>query len=239
MSSLLLPVAAIAAGFVSASSPCVLPVIPGYLAAVSAGDADEVGRESRMRRAVGFVAGFTIVFTLLGATASAVGGFLFSQLDLALRLAGTMLIVFGLHTLGVVRWPRLGNERRPFELQPVESHPRRSVALGVVFAIGWTPCIGPILATILTKAAVDASLVEGMWLLVLYSIGLGVPFVAVAFWFDRSRGVRLWLARRSAFLEKVVGVTMVLVGVGYLTGVWSAVLVSMQGWLVDAGWPAL
>lgn len=238
MNSAFLPVAAVAAGFVSASSPCVLPVIPGYLAAVSVTD-ESGGRERRVAGAVGFVVGFTIVFTTLGATASAVGGFLFERLDLALRVAGISLVVFGLHTLGVVYWPRLGRERRPFELHAVGTGPRRAVALGVVFAIGWTPCIGPILATILTKAAVDASLVEGMWLLLLYSIGLGVPFVAVAFWFDRSRRVRLWLARRSRALQQVAGVTMVLVGVGYLTGIWSTALADLQGWLVDAGWPAL
>ena len=239
MSSALLPAAAVAAGFVSASSPCVLPVIPGYLAAVSATRADDDCIERRVIGAVGFVVGFTIVFTVLGATASAVGGFLFDRLDLALRLAGITLVVFGLHTLGVVYWSRLGQERRPIALHSVGTGPKRAVALGAVFAIGWTPCIGPILATILTKAAVDASLVEGMWLLLLYSIGLGVPFVAVAIWFDRSRRVRLWLALRARMLQGLAGVTMVLVGVGYMTGAWSRVLTGLQGWLVDAGWPAL
>ena len=239
VSSALLPAAAVAAGFVSASSPCVLPVIPGYLAAVSATRADDDCVERRVIGAVGFVVGFTIVFTVLGATASAVGGFLFDRLDLALRLAGIALVVFGLHTLGVVYWSRLGRERRPIALHSVGTGPKRAVALGAVFAIGWTPCIGPILATILTKAAVDASLVEGMWLLLLYSIGLGVPFVAVAIWFDRSRRVRLWLALRARMLQGFAGVTMVLVGVGYMTGAWSRVLTGLQGWLVDAGWPAL
>ena len=158
MNGLLLPFAAIAAGVVSASSPCVLPVLPGYIAAVSATDTDDGGRRPRARiiGAFGFVGGFTIVFTVLGATASALGGLLYEQLDSALRVAGVVLIVFGLHTLNVFRWSALAGERRPVAMHLVGRGPRRAVGLGAAFALGWTPCIGPILATILTKAAADA-----------------------------------------------------------------------------------
>ena len=241
MNGLLLPFAAIAAGVVSASSPCVLPVLPGYIAAVSATGAE--GSEERPRQriigAFGFVAGFTIVFTVLGATASALGSLLYDQLDTALRVAGVVLIVFGLHTVGVVRWRALAGERRPVALHLVGRGPRRAVALGAAFALGWTPCIGPILATILTKAAADSSLIEGMLLLLLYSTGLGLPFIAVAVWFEKSQRLRRWMMRRSVLLQRVGGVTMVVVGVGYVTGAWSTIFTGLQGWLARTGWPPI
>ncbi len=241
MNGVLLPFAAIAAGVVSATSPCVLPILPGYIAAVSATDGNGVGLRPRARilGAFGFVAGFTIVFTVLGATASAVGGLLYDQLDTALRVAGVVLIVFGLHTLGVLRWSALARERRPVAMHNVGRGPRRAVALGAVFALGWTPCIGPILATILTKAAADASLTEGMLLLLLYSIGLGVPFIAIAVWFEKSERLRQLLARRSLMLQRVGGITMIIVGIGYVSGAWATLFTGLQGWLARTGWPPI
>ncbi len=241
MNGLLLPFAAVAAGVVSASSPCVLPVLPGYIAAVSAADTDDGGQRSRARiiGALGFVAGFTIVFTILGATASALGGLLYEQLDTALRVAGAVLIVFGLHTLGVLRWSALASERRPVAMHLVGRGPRRAAALGAAFALGWTPCIGPILATILTKAAADSSLIEGMFLLLLYSIGLGLPFIAVAIWFEKSLRPRRWMIRRALLLQRIGGATMVAVGIGYLTGLWATIFTGLQGWLARTGWPPI
>lgn len=241
MNGLLLPFAAVAAGVVSASSPCVLPVLTGYIAAVSTAGVEGGGERPRQRivGAFGFVAGFTIVFTVLGATASALGTLLYDQLDTALRVAGVILIVLGLHTLGVVRWRALAGERRLVALHLVGRGPRRAVALGAAFALGWTPCIGPILATILTKAAADASLIEGMLLLLLYSAGLGLPFIAIAVWFEKSLRVRRWMTRRSLLLQRVGGVTMVVVGVGYFTGVWATIFTGLQGWLARTGWPPI
>jgi len=241
MNGLLLPFAAIAAGVVSASSPCVLPVLPGYIAAVSASDTDDDGqrRGAKVIGAIGFVAGFTIVFTVLGATASALGGLLYEQLDTALRVAGAVLIVFGLHSLGVLRWSALAGERRPVAMHLVGRGPRRSVALGAAFALGWTPCIGPILATILTKAAADSSLIEGMLLLLLYSIGLGLPFIAVAIWFEKSQRPRQWMIHRSVLLQRIGGATMIAVGIGYLTGAWATIFTGLQRWLARTGWPPI
>ncbi len=241
MNGVLLPFAAIAAGVVSASSPCVLPVLPGYIAAVSSNDTDDSGPHPRARivGAFGFVAGFTIVFTVLGATASALGGLLYERLETALRVAGVVLIVFGLHTLGVVRWYALAGERRPVAMHLVGRGPRRAVALGAAFALGWTPCIGPILATILTKAAEDSSLLEGMLLLLLYSIGLGLPFIAIAIWFEKSQRPRQWMMRRSLLLQRIGGATMVAVGIGYVSGVWATIFTGLQGWLARTGWPPI
>ena len=249
MKGLLLPFAAVAAGVLSATSPCVLPVLPGYLAAVSATDrppfaTDEIDSDRLRSRpkvlgALGFVAGFTIVFTILGATASALGGLLYDQLDIVLKVAGVLLIVMGLHTLGVFRSRMLLGERRLVELHTVGNGPRRAIALGAAFEFGWTPCIGPILATILTKAAADSSLIEGMGLLLLYSLGLGLPFIALAIWFEHSDRPRHWLQRRSLLLQRIGGIAMLAVGLGYLTGLWATVFTVLQGWLARTGWPPI
>ncbi len=241
MNGALLPLAAVAAGIVSASSPCVLPVLPGYLAAVSSTDRGGLDGQPRpsIRGAIGFVVGFTIVFTALGATASAVGAMLYAQLDNALKVAGLMLIILGLSTLGVVPLRFLSFERRPVDMHRIAGGPRRSVLLGAVFGLGWTPCIGPILATVLTKAAADSSLTEGMVLLLLYSAGLGVPFIALAFWFDRSARIRRWLTRHTHTIERIGGIAMIIIGLGYLTGIWSTIFTGIQGWLARTGWPPI
>ncbi|CAN5440303.1 cytochrome c biogenesis protein CcdA [soil metagenome] len=244
MNGLLLPFAAVAAGVLSATSPCVLPVLPGYLAAVSATDTGQVEHDRlrarpRVLGALGFVLGFTIVFTVLGATASALGALLYDQLDVILRVAGFVLIAFGLHTLGLFRSRLLMSERRPVDLHAVGRGPGRAVALGAAFAFGWTPCIGPILATILTKAAADSSLAAGMGLLLLYSLGLGIPFIALAIWFDQSERPRKWLLRRASVLQRVGGIAMIAVGVAYLTGLWATVFAGLQGWLARTGWPPI
>lgn len=232
-----LAVAAIAAGFVSAASPCVLPVIPGYLAAVSGGAGQpSVPSGLSVRRATAFVGGFTIVFVLLGATASALGAALYGHLTLLLRIAGAALIVLGLHSMGVLRIPVLNRERRIGAVRGGNG-PVRAVALGAVFALGWTPCIGPILATVLTKAASTGSVGEGMLLLTLYSIGLGIPFVAIAAQFERSATMRGWLARHSRTIQRVGAAVMLLVGTAYLTGLWSTVFSGLQAWFARHGWP--
>lgn len=241
MSPLALPAVAIAAGFVSATSPCVLPVIPGYLAAVSttSGDFREDEWRPSRRGAVAFVAGFTVVFTLLGATASLAGRLLFDHLDSLLKLAGVMLIVVGATTAGLIRIPALDRERRLLDLDRVAGGPRRAFLLGIAFALGWTPCIGPVLATILTKAADDTTLVQGMVLLLLYSIGLGIPFLAVAWWFDRTQRARRFLGRHSRSIQRLGGIVMIIAGVGYLTGAWTALFTGLQRLLARTGWPPI
>lgn len=236
----LLPLGAVAAGVVSVSSPCVLPVLPGYLSAVSAVDRRQTDRPSRpsIAGAAGFVAGFTLVFSALGATASALGDLLYSQLDLVIKVTGIGLVVLGLHGWGVLRIRALDREGR-IDPQRAGTGPRRSILLGAVFALGWTPCIGPILATVLAKAATGTSLTQGVMLLMLYSLGLGLPFIALAVWFDRSQPARRWLARRGHLLERITATTLIVVGTGYLTGIWSTVFSSAQAWLARQGWPPI
>ena len=243
MTPFALPAVAVLAGVVSATSPCVLPVIPGYLAAVSTtgamtNDGVVEWRPSRAG-AVAFVVGFTAVFTMLGATASLLGRILFDQLDLFVKVAGATLIVVGAATAGLVRLPVLDRERRLVDLSRAAGGPRRAFFLGIAFALGWTPCIGPVLATILTKAAVDATLTQGVVLLLLYSAGLGIPFLAVAWWFDRTKRARRFLGRHARTVQRVGGIVLVIAGIGYLTGAWTSLFTGTQRALARTGWPPI
>lgn len=242
MNGIALPGLAVAAGLLSAISPCVLPVIPGYLAAVST-TADGHGAAAQWqpsrRGALGFVAGFTAVFTLLGATASFVGSLVFDHLGILLNVAGVGLIVLGAATSGLLDLPMLGRERRAFDLARVAGGPRRAMLLGVAFALGWTPCIGPVLAVILTKAAADATIWQGIILLLMYSVGLAIPFLAIAWWFDRTRRLRALLSRHARMLQRVAGAIMIAAGIGYLTGTWTLVFANIQRRLARLGWPPI
>jgi cytochrome c-type biogenesis protein len=241
VNAVVLPFVAVAAGIISASSPCVLPVIPGFLAAVSpdSGASTSADWHPSRRGAVGFVAGFTVVFTMLGATASVVGNALYSHLDVALKVAGIALVLFGAATAGLLRLPMINRERRMIPLDRFAGGPRRAFLLGVAFALGWTPCIGPVLATILTKAAADATLLQGVILLLLYSLGLGIPFLIVALWFERTRRPRAWIGRHAWTLQRIAGVVMILAGIGYITGAWAGLFTGVQRWLARTGWPPI
>jgi cytochrome c-type biogenesis protein len=178
--------AAIGAGIVSFLSPCVLPLVPAYLSFIAGSSFEELtakdGRQAPMARVVvaagAFIAGFAIVFMILGASASTLHHLLFQHLDIIVRVAGLVIIVLGLNIMGVFRIGLLAREAR-FQTAAGGS-PFAAFVAGLAFAFGWTPCIGPILATILTVAARHDSIGQGVTLLGLYALGLGVPFLAAA-----------------------------------------------------------
>ncbi|MHB2026277.1 MAG: cytochrome c biogenesis CcdA family protein [Elusimicrobiota bacterium] len=180
--------AAFAAGVASFLSPCVLPLIPGYLSMISGLSLDDLSKNSDHGRialrsglcAVFFVLGFSLVFTALGASASSLGRFLAGALPALDRIAGVLIILFGLHTAGLlpIRW--LYYEKR-FSWRTLSPGYVGSFLMGLAFAFGWTPCIGPILGAILALAATQSTISRGMILLCVYSLGLGVPFLAAAF----------------------------------------------------------
>lgn len=241
MSGLLLGLAAFAAGVLSITSPCALPLIPSYISYVSALPAGGGPRPSRVavvRASLLFVAGFSTVFVALGATASTLGVFLLRNLPALTRASGAVIIVVGLASLGLVRVPWLQRERR-FDLTKVARGPRGAFPLGMAFAFGWTPCIGPILATILTLAASAGSLVGGIALLATYSLGLGLPFVLIGLGFDRLKGTVGWLRRHGKAVERAGGVLLITVGVGYVTGTWQQFFLPAQRWFARYGWPPI
>ena len=240
MEALTLPVAAVIAGMLSFSSPCCLPLVPGYLSYMSALPVAELGsREARrvtVRAAIGFVAGFTIVFTALGIGVTFLGAALRRHQDTIVRGFGVVIIVLGLSTMGLLRIPVLARERR-LDLARVPRGPAWSVPMGMAFAAGWAPCVGPVLATILATASVSGTAWWGGTLLALYSIGLGIPFVALAVGFGHAQGSLAWLRRHAHHVEVAGGLLLVTVGVLFVTGRWQPLFRPMQRWFARYGWP--
>ena len=207
-----IPVAFLA-GFVSFLAPCVLPLVPGYLSAVSAVDADKLGEPGSARRvvlsSVPFVLGFTAFFVALGVGAALIGGRLFGDQFLLEKVAGFVLVVFGLAFMGLLPWPeRLVGAGL---LQGARSRGSR-VLLGGAFAVCAAPCIGPVLAGILVLAGSSESVAEGAILLGVYSLGLAVPFVLAGALFTRSMGAFRWLRDHYRAIQVTGGAIMVALG---------------------------
>jgi cytochrome c-type biogenesis protein len=213
-------IAAFGAGFLSFISPCVLPLIPGYLSFVSGvsleemrDDAAVAARRQVIVTSLAFVLGFSLVFIALGASASAIGKFLFRNSTILTRVAGALVIIFGLHTMGVFRLPFLETEKR---LQ-AGSKPKTlvgAVMVGMAFGFGWTPCIGPILSGILTLAGSKETVREGVVMLAVYSLGLGIPFLLASLTINKFFAVSARLRRHYHAIEVTSGA--LLVGIGLL-----------------------
>ena len=204
---------ALLAGFVSFLAPCVLPLVPGYLSAVSAVDADKLDQPGTARRvvvsSVPFVLGFTVFFVLLGVGASIVGGSLFDDQFLLEKIAGFVLVVFGLAFTGLLPWPE-----RLLGAGLVEGARGRGsrVLLGGAFAVCAAPCIGPVLAATLVLAGSSDTVAQAALLLVVYSLGLAIPFVLVGALFSRSMGAFRWLRDHYRAIQVTGGATMVALG---------------------------
>ncbi len=242
MGNLALPLFAVAAGIVSFSSPCSLPLIPGYVSYITALPASELeigqSRSVALRASLMFVAGFTVVFTALGASFALVGSVLLRNMDLMTRVAGVGIVLMGLGMLGLLRLPGFYRERR-LDLGRIARGPGSAFPLGMAFAIGWTPCIGPILATILAIAGATQSVAWGAFLLMLYSLGLGIPFVLTAVWFHRARSSLDWFRRHGRRIETTGGVMLVTVGTMFVTGAWQAMFIPLQRAFAKWGWPPI
>ncbi|MDE2149324.1 MAG: cytochrome c biogenesis protein CcdA [Gammaproteobacteria bacterium] len=221
---------ALLAGIVSFLSPCVLPLVPGYLSYVSGCSLGELRGDVQLgadgsaslhrvvvRRtalhALLFIAGFATVFVALGASATVIGRFLLGHGGLFNTLAGALIIIFGLHLSGVLRIPLLYREKR-FDGGVSGGSVAGSYGMGMAFAFGWTPCIGPILAGVLALAATQATLAQGIGLLLVYSLGLGLPFLLAAF---SVNGLLAFAARFKRFFRAVEIVSgALLIGIGGL-----------------------
>lgn len=213
-------ISALGAGIVSFLSPCVLPLVPGYVAYVSgrsASASEQAGRLRPFAMSLFFVLGFTTVFVALGASATALGQLLLSVKYQANLLAGLIVIVFGLFMIGIVRWSWLQRDAR-FHIDLPQAGPVSAYLLGLAFAFGWTPCIGPVLGAILTTSAASATVGQGVLLLLVYSIGLGLPFLAVALSTDRLVGRLRRLGRLGRSLQIGAGAVMIAMGVAMITG---------------------
>src|SRR5271168_4135202 len=227
--------AALIAGILSFLSPCVLPLVPPYLIYLTGATIEHVANDetaSSSRRAVMisallFVLGFSTVFVALGATASLIGTVIrawSAQLSIA---AGIVILVMGLHFLGLTRIGFLMREGRLSIPKPVGLW--GAYVMGLAFAFGWTPCIGPILAAILSMAAAEATVAKGAGLLAVYSAGLGIPFLAAAFMIERFSSLFATMKRHLATVERAMGVALVVTGIAFLTGSVSTVSI----WLLE------
>jgi cytochrome c-type biogenesis protein len=224
---------AFAAGILSFISPCVLPLVPGYLSFISGISLEEMrasgnpaAPRARATRHVflaslAFVVGFSLVFVALGATASTLGTFLFQRISLLGKIAGALLILFGLHTMGLLRFGWLYKEARLEARRPVGA--LGAFVVGLAFAFGWTPCIGPILGSILALAAEEGTLQRGVNLLAVYSLGLGLPFLATSLAIDRFFAAFARIRRHYRTIEVVAGLLMVVVGVLIFTDQFSLI----------------
>jgi cytochrome c-type biogenesis protein len=215
--------AAFAAGLVSFLSPCVLPLIPGYLSFMTGLTTAELSDDSRsevqvMVPAMLFVLGFSLVFVALGASASVLGQFLSAYRDVLEKVAGVVVILFGVLMLGFVKVPWLYGEARA-DMSASRSFGRgAALVMGMAFAAGWTPCVGPILGSILALAGSSGSVARGALLLFAYSLGLGIPFLLVALLFGRAKPLLKWLNRHSLVINRVAGVLLIAVGLLIFTG---------------------
>ena len=233
---------AFAGGMLSFLSPCVLPLVPGYLSLMSGVSVTQLttstptGDDTRriLQATLLFVAGFTIVFTLLGAGASAVGQTLLRHQQGLNQVAGGLTIVMGLFIAGVLVPGAMQRERR-FHVLPESLGVFAPPLMGMAFAFGWTPCIGPILSVVLSTAATQSTLGRGVGLLVAYSIGLGVPFVAAGLGLGRLTGVFGWVKRHYRALNLVSGAFLVGFGVLLLTNNLGEVSGTIQRFMQDVG----
>jgi cytochrome c-type biogenesis protein len=227
--------AALIAGLVSFLSPCVLPLVPPYLIYLTGATIEHVANDepdSSSKRAVMvsaamFVLGFSTVFVALGASASLIGSLIRAWSAQLSIIAGIVIILMGLHFLGLTRIGLLMREGRLAMAKPVGLW--GAYAMGLAFAFGWTPCIGPILAAILSVAAAEATVTRGAALLAVYSAGLGIPFLLAALMVEQFSSLLARLKRHLVNVERAMGVLMVLTGIGFLTGAVSNVSI----WLLE------
>ncbi len=211
-------------GLISFISPCVLPIVPGYLSFISGVSFDEMQStddRSRVRKRIllntfAFVIGFSVVFILLGASATAIGRFLKEEIDTISKIAGIIVIVFGLHMTGIFKIPFLNYEKR-FHTQGKRLGLLGAFLVGLAFAFGWTPCIGPILAGILVVASQQETVGQGIILLTSYSLGLGIPFILTGLSVTAFFSLFNRFKRHLHTVEIVGGILLVIVGVLIMT----------------------
>ena len=234
-SSLLLAIpVALLAGLVSFVSPCVLPLLPGYLSYASGLGASEISEGTGNRRLLvlgtaGFVLGFAVVFVLTGAFIGGLGGVLLANQRLITLIAGLLIIVMG---LGFIGWLPMPAQWRP-------KAPRMGAAasplLGIAFGLGWTPCIGPTLSVVLTLALTEGSAARGGFLAFVYAIGLGLPFLAFAVAFTKLNKHFEWLKRNQRRLTVAGGILLVAVGLAMVSGLWDIVVGYLRQWASSFG----
>lgn len=232
---------AFAAGFLSFLSPCVLPLIPSYVTFITGMSLDELTAEDEQRERVQrsvlihgllFILGFTIVFVILGASATFLGSLFNYAREWVERVGGVLLIALGLYLLGVLRLPGADREWR-VHLGDKPIGYLGTVLVGVTFGAGWTPCVGPVLGGILTLAATSGSVSSGAGLLLVYSAGLAIPFIAAALLLRRFLGSMPTVGRWLPWVNRISGGILVVLGIMLATGSFALLTAIMANWTPD------
>ncbi|MDQ0599868.1 cytochrome c-type biogenesis protein [Streptomyces canus] len=226
---LALPIAVLG-GLISFFSPCVLPLVPGYLSYVTGVSGTDLAEARRGRMAAGaslFVLGFTVVFVSGGALFGFFGQTLQEERGVLSKVLGVLMILMGIFFMGMMPW--LTQREFRFHTKPATGLAGAPL-LGALFGIGWTPCIGPTLSSVQTLAMQDGSAVRGAILTVAYCLGLGVPFVVAAVAFRKALGAFAWVKRHYVWVMRIGGTMMIVTGVLLLTGAWDRIVQEMQVW---------
>ena len=207
------------AGIVSFLSPCVLPLIPGYLSFICGTDLENLQKKTKyfiLEKSLLFVLGFSIIFILLGASSTFFGSFLLNKSNIFSNVISIIIIIFGLYLLGIVKFNFLNNEFK-FYISKYSNSFFFPLIVGMGFAFGWTPCIGPILGSILALASLENTLIQGIFLLITYSIGLGIPFVLAGYYMGNflvfSKKARKFISK----IQKISGLVLIVTGILILT----------------------
>jgi cytochrome c-type biogenesis protein len=202
-------------GMLAFISPCILPLLPVYMMYM-AGSSENNDKKKLIINTLGFIIGFTIVFVLLGATATSLGRLISDNKLLLQRAGGVVIIIFGLNYMGVIRLSLLNRERR-LNLHGSRGSFSGSILFGIVFSFGWTPCLGAFLGSALIKASSMNTVVSGILLLIIFSLGLGLPFIITAVIFDKLRGVFTWIKKNYRIVNLVSGTVLIIVGLLMVT----------------------
>jgi cytochrome c-type biogenesis protein len=229
------PTIAFTAGLLSFLSPCVLPLIPSYITFITGLSLDDVTKARRAALTHGalFVLGFSLIFLALGATASALGRIFFVQRDLLAKVGGVIIIIFGLYLLGVLNIGMFGRERR-VHLADKPAGYFGTLLVGIAFGAGWTPCIGPILGSILVYTGSTADFSRGFLLLTFYSLGLAIPFLVSAVAIERFIKTFQRLKRQMVWVSRGSGVLMIGIGILMLTNYFTILASYLQRFTPDA-----
>jgi cytochrome c-type biogenesis protein len=240
MSSLPFPITAFLAGIVSFLSPCVLPLVPGYISLISGASVEELQSKDRkvlntvLLHSIMFILGFTVVFVMLGAAATTVGGWVREYKKQLTWIAGAVIIIFGLHLTGILKIKALYADKRLHSVKGGKS-PLGAFVVGFAFAFGWTPCLGPIISAILIMAGSADTVAKGVLLLWIYSLGLAVPFLLTSLLIDRFLNFYGRFRKHLHTLEVSSGVLLMVLGVLILTRRFT-VLSSYLGFLNRFTW---
>lgn len=235
-SSLLLAIpVAVLAGLVSFASPCVLPLLPGYLSYASGLGASEIAEGTAKRRLLvagttGFVLGFSVIFVLTGALLGGIGSLLLTNSRLITVILGVVILLLGAAFAGFLPLPAMWTP----SVTP-KMGVWASPLLGMVFGLGWTPCIGPALSVVLTMALNEGSAARGGILAFFYALGLGLPFLAFAFAFTALAPRLEWLKRNQRLVQRIGGILMMAVGIAMISGLWDMLMVVLRQWAASFG----